>query len=158
MKITIICVGKIKERFFCDAIAEYVKRISRFSAVEIIEVKDEKIPENASNKECELILEKEGSAILAKSPKSGYAVAMCIEAAELSSTELSARLDEIKQTSSNITFIIGGSLGLSKAVKSASDMQLSFGKITLPHQLTRVVLLEQLYRAFKISAGEAYRK
>lgn len=158
MKITVICVGKIKEKFFCDAISEYKKRLSRFVTVEIIEVKDEKIPENASQKECGLILEKEGNAILSKIQKNGFTVAMCIEGTELSSTELSQKLDEIKQTNSNVTFIIGGSLGLSKAVKSASDMLLSFGKITLPHQLMRVVLLEQLYRAFKISAGETYHK
>lgn len=158
MKITVICVGKIKEKFFTEAVSEYAKRISRFATFETVEVKDEKIPENASQKECDLILEKEGNAILAKIPKNSFTVAMCIEGRELSSTELAGKLDEIKQTSSNITFIIGGSLGLSKAVKAASDMHLSFGKITLPHQLMRVVLAEQLYRAFKIGAGESYHK
>ena len=158
MKITVICVGKIKEKFFADAVSEYAKRLSRFATFEIVEVKDEKIPENASQKECDLILEKEGNAILSKIPKNSFTVAMCIEGRELSSTELAEKLDEIKQTSSNINFIIGGSLGLSKAVKAASDMQLSFGKITLPHQLMRVVLSEQLYRAFKIGAGESYHK
>lgn len=158
MKIAILCVGKIKEKFFTDAVSEYIKRISRFASVEITEVKDEKIPENASFKETEAILEKEGAAILSKTPKNSYKIAMCIEGKQLSSTELSEELDKIKQTSSCVTFIIGGSLGLSQAVKSASDMLLSFGKITLPHQLMRVVLTEQLYRAFKISAGEAYHK
>ena len=158
MKITIICVGKIKEKFFCDAVAEYVKRISRFSSVQIIEVKDEKIPENASEKECALILEKEGGAILAKIPKGAYTAAMCIEATELSSIDFSEKLESLKQKSSSIAFIIGGSLGLSPAVKTAADMLISFGKITLPHQLMRVVMLEQIYRAFKISAGEAYHK
>jgi len=158
MKITVISVGKIKEKFFIDAIAEYKKRLSRFALVEIVEVKDEKIPENASEKEEELILLKEGDAILSKIPKNSFKVAMCIEGDVLSSTEFSEKLDMIKTENSNITFIIGGSLGLSKKVKSASDMRLSFGKITFPHQLMRVVLLEQIYRAFKISAGETYHK
>ena len=158
MKITVISVGKIKEKFFIDAIAEYKKRLSRFALVEIVEIKDEKIPENASEKEEELILRKEGDAILSKIPKNSFKIAMCIEGDALSSTEFSEKLDMIKTENSNITFIIGGSLGLSKKVKSASDMRLSFGKITFPHQLMRVVLLEQIYRAFKISAGETYHK
>lgn len=158
MKITIIAVGKIKEQFFCDAVLEYKKRISRFSSVEIIEVKDEKIPENASEKENLAILEKEGDAILQKIPKNAFKIAMCIEGTSLSSTDFSEKIDTIKAQYSNIVFIIGGSLGLSEKVKSASDMRLSFGRITLPHQLMRVVLLEQIYRAFKISANETYHK
>lgn len=158
MKITVISVGKIKEKFFSDAVSEYKKRLSRFASVEIIEVKDEKIPENASPKEDALILEKEGALILSKIPKKSFKIAMCIEGYGLSSTEFSQRLDRIKAENSNITFIIGGSLGLCEKVKSASDMRISFGKITLPHQLMRVVLLEQIYRAFKISAGETYHK
>ena len=158
MKITVISVGKIKEKFFTDAIAEYKKRISRFATVDIIELKDEKIPENASQKEEALILEREGFAILSKIPKNSFKIAMCIEGYGLSSTEFSEKLDRIKAENSNITFIIGGSLGLCEKVKSICDMRLSFGKITLPHQLMRVVLLEQIYRAFKISAGETYHK
>lgn len=158
MKITVITVGKIKEKFFTDAISEYKKRLSRFSDTEIIEIKDEKIPENASQKESNLVLEKEGDAILAKLPKNSFKIAMCIEGTQLSSTEFSEKLDRIKLDNSEIVFIIGGSLGLSEKVKSASDMRISFGKITLPHQLMRVVLLEQIYRAFKISANEAYHK
>ena len=127
MKITVISPGKIKEKFFTEAVLEYAKRISRFAELEIIEVKDEKTPENASQKENAQILEKEGSAILAKIPKNAFVIAMCIEGTELSSTGLSGKLDEIKQQNSHITFIIGGSLGLSDAVKSASDMLLSFG-------------------------------
>ena len=158
MKITVISVGKIKEKFFSEAILEYKKRISRFSDLEIIEIKDEKIPENASLKEAELVLEKEGAAILDKMPKNSFKIAMCIEGTELSSVEFSKKIDVVKNESSSITFIIGGSLGLSEKVKSAADTRVSFGKITLPHQLMRVVLLEQIYRAFKISAGENYHK
>ncbi len=158
MKITIIAVGKIKEKFFSDAVSEYKKRISRFCSLEIIEIKDEKIPENASQKEALLILEKEGDAILAKLPKNSFKIAMCIEGTAVSSTEFSEIIDKIKLKSSEIVFIIGGSLGLSEKVKSLSDMRLSFGKITLPHQLMRIVLSEQIYRAFKISANETYHK
>ena len=158
MRITVISVGKIKEKFFSDAVLEYKKRLSRFASLDIDEIKDEKIPENASQKEIDLILEKEGKAILEKLPKNSYNIAMCIEGDELSSTQFSKKLDSIKSANSNITFIIGGSLGLWHKVKSASDMTLSFGKITFPHQLMRVVLLEQIYRAFKISANETYHK
>lgn len=158
MKITIIAVGKIKEKFFSDAVLEYKKRISRFSSLEIVEIKDEKIPENASQKETLLVLEKEGDAIWAKLPKNSFKIAMCIEGTAVGSTEFSEILDKIKLQNSEIVFIIGGSLGLSDKVKSAADMRLSFGKITLPHQLMRVVLLEQIYRAFKISANETYHK
>lgn len=158
MKVTIVCVGKIKEAFYRDAIMEYKKRISRFSDVDIIEIKDEKIPDNASEKECLQILEKEGTAILSKIPKGSTVIAMCIEGKEISSTELSCKIEDIKRSTSNITFIIGGSLGLWEAVKKSSDFRISFGRITLPHQLMRVVLLEQIYRAFKISAKESYHK
>lgn len=158
MKITVICVGKIKEKFFKDAIAEYEKRLSRFAEIDIIEVKDEKIPENVSQKEETLIIDKEGDAILSKIPKNCFKIAMCIEGTELSSMEFSEKLDIIKTENSNIAFIIGGSLGICKNVKSLCNMRLSFGQITLPHQLMRVVLLEQIYRAFKISAGETYHK
>lgn len=137
---------------------EYKKRISRFSDIEIIEVKDEKIPENASQKEIDLTLQKEGDAILLKIPKNCFKIAMCIEGSPLSSTEFADRIDKIKFGNSDIVFIIGGSLGLSEKVKSACDLRLSFGKITLPHQLMRVVLLEQIYRAFKINANETYHK
>ncbi len=157
MNIDIICVGKIKEKFFTDAISEYKKRLSRFAKVNIIEVSDEKIPQNASDKTEEQIKLTEGEKILAKI-NPGYTVAMCIEGDKTSSEGIAKRISKITQTSSRITFIIGGSLGLSDDVKSKSDLKLSFGDITLPHQLMRVVLLEQVYRAFKINANEAYHK
>ena len=158
MNISVICVGKIKEKFFTDAINEYLKRLSRFAKTEIIEVKDEKIPDNASQKECEAILEKEGNAILSKIPKGSYVVSLCIEGKEMSSPALADKIKYISMESSHITFIIGGSLGLWEEVKRLSKLQLSFGKITLPHQLMRVVLLEQIYRGFKILANESYHK
>lgn len=158
MNITVIGVGKIKEKFFCDAISEYEKRISRFSKLQIIEVRDEKIPENPSKKECDAVLEKEGEAILSKIPKNSFVVSLCIEGDQLSSPQLADRIKYLSMEHSHITFIIGGSLGLSENVKNASSLRLSFGKITLPHQLMRVVLLEQIYRSFKIMANESYHK
>ncbi|NDO18255.1 23S rRNA (pseudouridine(1915)-N(3))-methyltransferase RlmH [Lachnospiraceae bacterium MD329] len=158
MNINVICVGKIKEKYFTDAITEYSKRLSRFVKLNIIEVADEKIPDNASAKEMEIVKKKEGERILSKLPANSFAVTLCVEGKELSSTEFATKLSDISMTSSNITFIIGGSLGLSDDVKSASQLRLSFGRITLPHQLIRVVLLEQLYRAFKINNNETYHK
>ena len=157
MNITVLCVGKIKEKYFTDAINEYKKRMSRFGKFEIIEIPDEKIPDRASEKEMSAIKDKEGKAILAKL-KSGYVVAMCIEGTEVSSEQLADKISAVSMTSSNITFIIGGSLGLSDEVKSRSDIRLSFGRITRPHQLMRVVLCEQIYRAFKIINNESYHK
>lgn len=158
MNINVICVGKIKEKYFTDAITEYSKRLSRFVKLNIIEVADEKISDNASAKEMEIVKKKEGERILSKLPANSFAVTLCVEGKELSSTELAAKISDVSMTSSNITFIIGGSLGLSDDVKAASHLRLSFGRITLPHQLIRVVLLEQLYRAFKINNNETYHK
>lgn len=158
MNINIISVGKIKEKYFTAAIDEYAKRLSRFVKLNITEVQDEKIPDNASGKEMELIKEKEGTKILAKLPQNSFVVTLCIEGKELSSEELAEKISDISMTSSNITFIIGGSLGLADAVKCKSNLRLSFGRMTLPHQLMRVVLLEQIYRAFKINNNESYHK
>ena len=158
MNINIISVGKIKEKYFTAAIDEYAKRLSRFVKLNITEVPDEKIPDNASGKEMELIKEKEGAKILAKLPQNSFVVTLCIEGKELSSEELAEKISDISMTSSNITFIIGGSLGLADAVKFKSNLRLSFGRMTLPHQLMRVVLLEQIYRAFKINNNESYHK
>ncbi len=158
MNITVICVGKIKEKFFTDAINEYLKRLSRFAKMDVIEVRDEKIPENASQKECEQVLEKEGEAILSKIPKNSYVITMCIEGDQLSSEALADKIKYISMEHSHITFIIGGSLGLLEKIKKLSNLRLSFGKITLPHQLMRVVLLEQIYRSFKILSNESYHK
>lgn len=158
MNITVIGVGKIKEKYFTSAIDEYSKRLSRFVKLNIIEVADEKIPENASIKETEMIKDKEGARILDKIPSGSFVISLCIEGKELSSTELAEKIADISMTSSNITFIIGGSLGLSDTVKEKSSLRLGFGKMTLPHQLMRVVLLEQIYRAFKINNNESYHK
>ena len=158
MNITVICVGKIKEKFFADAVSEYLKRLSRFAKCEIIEIKDEKIPDNASEKECAQILEKEGAGILAKIPKGSYIIPLCIEGEQLSSPAFADKIKYISMEASHITFIIGGSLGLLENVKKTGNFRISFGKMTLPHQLMRVVLLEQVYRCFKILANESYHK
>ncbi len=158
MNINIICVGKIKEKYFTDAINEYAKRLSRFAKFSVIEVPDEKIPDNASKKEEEFIRKKEGGKILAKIPQNAYVITLCIEGTELSSENLAQKIADISMEASNIAFIIGGSLGLSDAVKARAKLKLSFGRMTLPHQLMRVVLAEQIYRAFKINNNETYHK
>ena len=158
MNINIICAGKIKEKYFTAAIAEYSKRMSRFAKFNIIELSDEKIPDNASEKEEAAIKDKEGKAMLSKIKDSDYVIAMCIEGQQLDSVELSQRIERISMSASSIVFVIGGSLGLSDEVKKRAQLRLSFGKITLPHQLMRVVLCEQIYRAFKISRNETYHK
>ena len=158
MKVSILCVGKIKEKFYTDAIAEYAKRMKRFADFEIVEIPDEKIPDNASEKEKEQIKEREGEKILTKLKSDSHVITLCIEGKTLSSTELAQTLENAYQNTNHITFIIGGSLGLSDAVKTRSSLRLSFGRMTLPHQLMRVVLAEQIYRAFMINSGSAYHK
>lgn len=158
MNITIISIGKIKEKFFKDAISEYVKRLKRFSKIEIIELPDEKIPENASEKVIKQIKDKEGDLILSHLKENTYFISLCIEGEEFSSEEMAKKISDISLISSHITFAIGGSLGLSEKVKNKSSLKLSFGRFTLPHQLMRVVLTEQIYRAFKINANEVYHK
>lgn len=158
MNINLICVGKIKEKYFSEAISEYSKRLSRFVKLNIIEVTDEKIPDNASEKEIEAVKQKEGEKILAKLPSYSFTVTLCVEGEELSSLDLAKKIADVSMTFSNITFIIGGSLGLCDTVKARSQLRLSFGPMTLPHQLMRVVLLEQVYRAFKINNNETYHK
>jgi 23S rRNA (pseudouridine1915-N3)-methyltransferase len=158
MKVSIISVGKIKEKFFTDAIKEYSKRISRFADFEITELPDERIPDNASEKESEQIKIREGEKILSKIDPRSYVISLCIEGKTLDSVALANTMRNAYQTANRITFIIGGSLGLSDKVKSRSDLKLSFGRMTLPHQLMRVVLTEQVYRSFMINSGATYHK
>ena len=158
MKVSIICVGKIKEKFFSDAVEEYRKRISRFAALEVKELADESIPQNASEKQAEKILLREGERILAALPKNAVIAAMCIEGKLVSSEDEAEIIRRAAMDTGHIAFIIGGSLGLSDEVKRRADLLLSFGRITLPHRLMRVVLAEQIYRAFMINSGSAYHK
>lgn len=158
MNLTILCVGKLKEKYWNEAICEYSKRLSRFVKLTILEIPDEKIPDNASQKQEEQVKEKEGIAILSKIPSDSFVVSLCVEGKQLSSEMFSEKIEEVMLTKSHITFLIGGSLGLSEAVKKHSDLRLSFSKMTFPHQLMRVILLEQIYRAFKIIHHETYHK
>ena len=159
MKITLITVGKIKEKYFTDAIAEYMKRLSRYCKPEIIQVADEKTPENAALAVEKQVKDTEGERILRHVAEDAFVVALEIRGEMLSSAEL-ADFIERKQVSgtSHIQFVIGGSLGLSEAVLRRADYRLSFSRMTFPHQLMRVVLLEQIYRSFRIIAGEPYHK
>ena len=159
MKISIVCVGKVKEKFFRGAIDEYVKRLGRYCKLEIIEVTDEKTPDNASDHEVELIKEKEGERILKNISSDAYVIALAIEGKQLSSEELAEKIDKLGiQGTSHIQLVIGGSLGLADKVLKRADMLLSFSKMTFPHQLMRVILLEQVYRAYRIIHNEPYHK
>jgi 23S rRNA (pseudouridine1915-N3)-methyltransferase len=159
MNITIISVGKIKEKFLKAAIDEYSKRLTRYCKLNIIEVIDEKTPDNASEKEEIIIKNKEGEKILKNIKDNTYVVVLSLNVKMISSEELASFIDKSAVTgNSNITFIIGGSLGLSEDVINRADYKLCFSKMTFPHQLFRVMLLEQIYRAFKINSSEPYHK
>ena len=159
MKIKIVTVGKLKEKYLKDGIAEYSKRISRFAAVEMIELADEKTPDRASDSENEKILNLEGNRILSKIGDREFVVVLAIEEKTLSSEEFSKQLEQASINGySTLTFVIGGSLGLSPQVKNRANLSLSFGRLTLPHQLMRLVLVEQIYRAFTIQQGSPYHK
>lgn len=159
MKITILCVGKIKEKYFSMAIEEYVKRLSRYCKLEIIEVPDEKTDENASAAEENMVKAKEGERILKNIKDTSYVIALAIDGKQLDSVELSEKIEKLGvQGVSHITFVIGGSLGLDERIIQRADYKLSFSKMTFPHQLMRVVLLEQVYRSYRIMNGEPYHK
>ena len=159
MKIKLVTVGKLKEKYLKDGIAEYSKRISRFAAVEMIELTDEKTPDRASDSENEKILDLEGNRILSKIGDREFVVVLAIEGKTLSSEEFSKQLEQASINGySTLTFVIGGSLGLSPQVKNRANLSLSFGRLTLPHQLMRLVLVEQIYRAFTIQQGSPYHK
>lgn len=159
MKITVLTVGKIKEKYFTMAIDEYAKRLGRYVKLDIVEVADEKTPDGASETEERLIREKEGERILKVLKEDSYVITLEIEGKMLDSVELSQKINQIGVSGKgHITFIIGGSLGLSDEVKSKADFKLSFSKMTFPHQLMRVVLLEQIYRSYRILGNEPYHK
>ena len=157
MKITLITVGKIKEKYLRDAIAEYSKRLSRYCKLEIIEVADEKTPDHASDVVENTIRDKEAERIMKYVKEDTYVITLEINGKLLSSEELSEKINHLGiQGTSHITFIIGGSIGLGKEVLARSDYALSFSKMTFTHQMIRLLLIEQIYRAFKISRGEKY--
>lgn len=159
MKITLITVGKIKERFYEDAIAEYSKRLGRYCRLEIIQVTDEKTPDGASQTVEQQIKDKEGERILAQIKDGAYVIALAIEGRMLDSEELAEKIEKLGVSGvSQIVLIIGGSLGLSDKVLQRADFKLSFSKMTFPHQLMRVILLEQIYRSYRIISHEPYHK
>jgi 23S rRNA (pseudouridine1915-N3)-methyltransferase len=160
LKINIICIGKIKEKYFTDAIAEYSKRLTAFCKFNIIELNEERIKSNSPNaSQIAEVIEAEGKRILQKIGASDYAAAMCIEGKMLSSEELSKTLDNVAVIGkSTVDFIIGGSYGLSDEVKSRADLRLSMSRMTFPHQMARMILSEQIYRAFEISTNGKYHK
>ncbi|ASR41724.1 23S rRNA (pseudouridine(1915)-N(3))-methyltransferase RlmH [Ligilactobacillus agilis] len=159
MNIKIIGVGKLKEKYLKQGIAEYAKRLGKFCKFEIVEVPDEKAPEKLSAAEMEGVKEKEGERILAKIRDKEYVYALAIEGKERSSEEFAQEIAQLTTYGrSDITFVIGGSLGLSPAVLKRAETKISFGRFTLPHQLMRLVLSEQIYRAFMINNGSPYHK
>ena len=159
MKITILAVGKLKEKYWKQAISEYEKRLSAYSKIEIIEVPDEKAPENMSDKEIEQVKEKEGQRLLAKIKPQATVITLEIQGKMLSSEGLAEEMQRrMTQGQSDFVFVIGGSNGLHEDVLQRSNYALSFSKMTFPHQMMRVVLIEQIYRVFKIMRGEAYHK
>ena len=159
MKITILAVGKLKEKYWKQAISEYEKRLSAYSKIEIIEVPDEKAPENMSDKEIEQVKEKEAQRLLAKIKPQATVITLEIQGKMLSSEGLAEEMQRrMTQGQSDFVFVIGGSNGLHEDVLKRSNYALSFSKMTFPHQMMRVVLIEQVYRAFKIMRGEAYHK
>lgn len=159
MKIKLVCVGKLKEKYLKDAIDEYSKRLSRFCDFKIIEVPDEKIPDNASPAQEAKVIETEAERILKALNAGDYSISLCVEGKQQSSEEFASNIDRLLTGGkSSIAFIIGGSLGLSERVKSISGQRLGFSKMTFPHQLMRLILSEQIYRAFKINSNEKYHK
>ena len=159
LNVTILAVGKIKEKFLSDAIGEYSKRLGRYCRLEIIRVKDDPTPDNPTDKERDIVLKREGERLIEKIPKGADIIPLCIEGKQKSSEEFAKIMSDIPSGGkSEVVFIIGGSMGLWDRIKDMADIKLSFSKMTFPHQLMCVILLEQLYRAFNISGGGKYHK
>lgn len=157
-RIRIISVGKMKEKYYLQAQEEYLKRLGRFARVEVVELKDYPTPEEPSPREQEVILQKEGEAILKTLKEREQVFALCVEGKQVDSPGFSRMIGEAAAKGSDLAIVIGGSMGLHPSVKQRADARISFGAITLPHRLCRVVLLEQLFRGYKILSGESYHK
>ena len=157
MKITIVCAGKIKEKYLTAGINEFLKRLKPMAQMEILEIHEEKMPDSPSEAEKEQVLQKEGEKLLKLVPSGSYLFVLDVYGEELSSEELAERIDKLGVSGrSSLTFLIGGAFGLSKEVRQAADMKLSFSRMTFTHQMVRLLLVEQIYRAFKINRGEKY--
>ena len=158
-KVTVLCVGKLKDRFYMDAAAEYAKRLSRFCQLEIVELPEERLPDNPSQAQIDAALSREGEAIRARIPAGAAVTALCVEGQPCSSEELAQRMARwANQGEGRLVFLIGGSFGLHPSVKALSSLRLSMSPMTFPHHLARVMLLEQIYRAYQINAGSRYHK
>ena len=158
-KITVLCVGKLKEKFYLDAVAEYSKRLQRYCRLELVELPESRLPEDPSPGQIKQALQAEAEAIRGKLPKGGAVVAMCIEGGACSSVEMSRKMQQLAVSGqTQITFLIGGSVGLAEELKQQADWRLSMSAMTFPHHLARVMLLEQIYRAFQIQQGTQYHK
>lgn len=158
MNVTVIAVGKLKEGYLRDGCKEYIKRLGAYAKVNVIEINEEKCSDNPSDSEIKNVIKKEGERIIAKIPKGSAVIPLCIEGREYDSREFSGLIENISLSNSHICFVIGGSFGLDDSVKQAGKIKLSFGKMTLPHQLARMVLLEQIYRGFSIMNNSKYHK
>lgn len=159
LNISLICIGNLKEKYWAQAVEEYSKRLSAFCRFSVIQLNEERISNNPSPGEIDRILNAEGKRIIEKIPKNSYVISMCIEGKQISSNELSQKIEDISLSGkSSLCFIIGGSRGLSQQVKQRSDFKLSMSKMTFPHQMARVILCEQIYRAFEISSNGKYHK
>ncbi|MGN1443541.1 MAG: 23S rRNA (pseudouridine(1915)-N(3))-methyltransferase RlmH [Acutalibacteraceae bacterium] len=159
LSVTVICIGKLKEKYLAEAVTEYQKRLTTLCKLNIIQLPAVSLSDNPKESEIEAAIGTEGRKILEKIPSSAFVFSLCIEGRELSSQELSRKISSLKlQGNSSLVFIIGGSYGLSRAVKERSDFRLSMSPMTFPHQLARVMLLEQIYRAMQIEAGTRYHK
>ncbi|MBQ7505611.1 MAG: 23S rRNA (pseudouridine(1915)-N(3))-methyltransferase RlmH [Ruminococcus sp.] len=159
LTVNVICIGKIKEKYWTDAIAEYKKRLSAFCRFNIVELDEEKTYQNPNPSQIEAILNAEGKRIISALGKGSYLISMCVEGRMISSPELASKLEDISLGGkSSVDFIIGGSWGLSDEVKRRSDFKLSMSRMTFPHQMARVVLCEQIYRAFEINNNGKYHK
>jgi len=157
-RVTVLCVGKLKEKFYLEAAAEYVKRLQRFCKLELVELPESRLPESPSPAEVQRALAAEAAAIRERLPKGGAVIALCIEGKPCSSVELSRRMEELAVAGkTQLTFLIGGSVGLDESLKR-QDWRLSMSPMTFPHHLARIMLLEQIYRAYQISAGTKYHK
>lgn len=158
-RVTVLCVGKLKEKFYIDAAAEYVKRLQRHCKLELIELPEQRLPDDPSPAEIQKALRTEGDAIREKLPKGGAVIALCIEGRPCSSQELSRRMAEFGvQGKTQLTFLIGGSVGLDEDLKRQADWRLSMSPMTFPHHMARIMLLEQIYRAYQIAGGTKYHK
>ena len=158
-RVTVLCVGKLKEKFYLEAAAEYVKRLQRFCKLELVELPESRLPESPSPAEVQRALAAEAVAIRERLPKGGAVIALCIEGKPCSSVELSRRMEELAVAGkTQLTFLIGGSVGLAEDLKRQADWRLSMSPMTFPHHLARIMLLEQIYRAYQISAGTKYHK